>query len=299
MKFPNFQRPRPKFPRFQVWKKVPHHCLFFLKIICTSCTVQWNSTRDYPSFKTIKIWSVEELETLTAGTKPRTPHTIDRLEEKGMEKGSTQWSSLKVWEKVIINLTNTGKNKGNFRETSERQGRVHNYGLFQAHQYHLELNWSKTTFPHAFLSILILWKWYEPLTKDWWQLSTDFHCDLSSGFLLCCCIHFYLKVLHRYWLSQTSNLCLLKHFDISVVLQTFFTQTSPHCPIMCVLKLSLLTIYCQHTYSHILCQLPTLNILLRLSQTSSLCLLKTFGHQFGFADFPYTNINTLFHNVYT
>ena len=111
--------------------------------------------------------------------------------------------------------------------------RVECIGLFQAHQYHLELNWSKTTFPHA-LSILILWKWYEPHTKDWPPLSTDFHCGLSSGFPLCCCNNFYIKVLQRYWFSQTSNLCLLKHFDISVVLQTFFKQTSPHCPIVCV-----------------------------------------------------------------
>ena len=35
------------------------------------------------------------------------------------------------------------------------------------------------------------------------------------------------------------------------------------------------------------------------TQTVTDIKLKTFGHQFGFADFPYTNINTLFHSVYT
>ena len=222
MKFPNSQRPWPKFSHFQAWTKVPHHCLFVFLVCflrpyepCVQAAQYSGTPPDYPSFKNhqdLKCWGAWDT---TSGTKPRTPHTTDHLEEKGMEKGSTQWSSLKGWE-VIINSTNIGKKTKAILGKVLRD-RVEYIGLFQAHQYHLELNWSKTTFPHA-LSILILWKRYEPHTKDWPPLSADFHCGLSSGFLLCCCNHFYIKVLHRYWLSQTSNLCLLKHFDISVVL---------------------------------------------------------------------------------
>ena len=34
--------------------------------------------------------------------------TIDHLEERGMERGSTQWSSWKVWERAIVNQMNIG-----------------------------------------------------------------------------------------------------------------------------------------------------------------------------------------------
>ena len=33
--------------------------------------------------------------------------------------------------------------RGNLGETSERRGGAHNYGLFRAHRYHLELNWTR------------------------------------------------------------------------------------------------------------------------------------------------------------
>ena len=48
-----------------------------------------------------KIWSVEPLETLPA-VQSQGHHTIDRLEERGVERGSARrWSSLKGREKVI------------------------------------------------------------------------------------------------------------------------------------------------------------------------------------------------------
>ena len=35
-------------------------------------------------------------------------HTIDRLEERGVERGSARRSSLKGWERAIVNQTNIG-----------------------------------------------------------------------------------------------------------------------------------------------------------------------------------------------
>ena len=35
-------------------------------------------------------------------------HTTNHLEERGMERGSTQWSSLKGWERAIVNQMNIG-----------------------------------------------------------------------------------------------------------------------------------------------------------------------------------------------
>ena len=54
-----------------------------------------------------QIWSVEELETLPADTM-RGHHTIDRPEDRGVEKGSARWSSLKGQERATVNQTNTG-----------------------------------------------------------------------------------------------------------------------------------------------------------------------------------------------
>ena len=72
---------------------------------------------------------VEELETLPAGTKPRTilhrshvlrslrhylraqsqgHHSIDRLEERGVERGGARRSSLKGRERAIVSRTNIG-----------------------------------------------------------------------------------------------------------------------------------------------------------------------------------------------
>ena len=53
-----------------------------------------------------KIWSVEKLETLPAGTKPRTWHHWSQ--ERGVERESARRSSMKGRERAIVNKTNTG-----------------------------------------------------------------------------------------------------------------------------------------------------------------------------------------------
>ena len=53
-------------------------------------------------------------------------HTIDRLQERGVERGSVQRSSLRGRERAIINQTNTGTvPKATFWETPERRGGAH------------------------------------------------------------------------------------------------------------------------------------------------------------------------------
>ena len=48
---------------------------------------------------------------------------------------------LKRTKMAIVNETDIGTvSKATVRETSERQGGAHNYGLFPAHRYHLDLN---------------------------------------------------------------------------------------------------------------------------------------------------------------
>ena len=58
-------------------------------------------------------------------------HSIDRLEERDVKRGSARRSSLKGRERAIVNQTNIGTVfKGNIRETSETGWSV--YGLFRA-----------------------------------------------------------------------------------------------------------------------------------------------------------------------
>ena len=53
-------------------------------------------------------------------------HTIDRLEETGMERGSARRSSLKGRESAIVSQMNRwNRFKGDIRETSERWGGAH------------------------------------------------------------------------------------------------------------------------------------------------------------------------------
>ena len=66
-------------------------------------------------------------------------HTIDRLEERGVERGSARRSSLKGRERVIVNQTNIGTVSTATLGKVLRDG-VEAYGLFRAHRYHLELN---------------------------------------------------------------------------------------------------------------------------------------------------------------
>ena len=54
-----------------------------------------------------KTWSVEELETQPVNTVLK-HHTISCLLERGLERGSAQWSSLKGQEWPIVNQMNTG-----------------------------------------------------------------------------------------------------------------------------------------------------------------------------------------------
>ena len=69
-------------------------------------------------------------------------HTTDRLEERGMERGSARRSSFKGRERAIVSQTYRRtlepfqrQRWGNFWETGRNA-----YGLFRAHRYHLELN---------------------------------------------------------------------------------------------------------------------------------------------------------------
>ena len=54
-----------------------------------------------------KIWSADELETLPAGTKPMATHLWSPGGERGANmkcsRWSTQWSSIKAWERAIVN----------------------------------------------------------------------------------------------------------------------------------------------------------------------------------------------------
>ena len=67
--------------------------------------------------------SVEKLQTLPADTKPRTSH-IDRLEERGVGRGSTRRSSLKRTRQDY--RESDGRCKGNSGGTSaKRRGSAH------------------------------------------------------------------------------------------------------------------------------------------------------------------------------
>ena len=67
-----------------------------------------------------KISSVEELETLPAGTKPRTSHHRSP-EERGVERGSDQRSYLRGRERAIVNQTNIATvSKATLGKTHER-----------------------------------------------------------------------------------------------------------------------------------------------------------------------------------
>ena len=61
-------------------------------------------------------------------------HAIDRLEERGVERGSARRSSLKEREGHRQSDEHWNCFKGNVGETSERRGGAHDYGLFRAHR---------------------------------------------------------------------------------------------------------------------------------------------------------------------
>ena len=95
-------------------------------------TKQIDGQATQPSQVAWKISSVEELETLPAGTKSRTSHHQSHEAERGRKRGKEAWwSSLKGWERDIINPMKTGivsiwqRIKGNIGEFSERWGGAH------------------------------------------------------------------------------------------------------------------------------------------------------------------------------
>jgi len=66
-------------------------------------------------------------------------HSIDHLEERGLERGSISRSSLKGWEKAIVSQTNNGTvSKATLWENSERRGGAH-MGFFE--RIDTILNW--------------------------------------------------------------------------------------------------------------------------------------------------------------
>ena len=67
-------------------------------------------------------------------------HTIDRLEERDVGRGSARRSSLTGREGAIVNQTNIGTVSKATLGKLLRDG-WNAYGLFRAHTYHLELNW--------------------------------------------------------------------------------------------------------------------------------------------------------------
>ena len=66
-------------------------------------------------------------------------HTIDHPEERC---GKTWQSSMKGWERAIINQMNAGLFQGQCCRNLWQAGRSM-YVLFHAHIYHLELNWTE------------------------------------------------------------------------------------------------------------------------------------------------------------
>ena len=80
-----------------------------------------------------------------AGTKPRTS-------PRRLPGGEMRWKRKR--QTIFLERTREGHRqsdehwnrfKCNFGETSKRLGGAHNYGLFRAHKYHLELNWTDSS----------------------------------------------------------------------------------------------------------------------------------------------------------
>ena len=66
-------------------------------------------------------------------------HTVDRLEERGVERGSARRSSLKGQKMAIVSQTDTGTvSKAQFGDTFERRGGAH-MDFTGGYRYHLEL----------------------------------------------------------------------------------------------------------------------------------------------------------------
>ena len=117
----------------------------------------------------IKCWGAWNLQAQSSGH-----HTIDHLEERGMERGSARQSSLKGQERAIINQTikssmkpwNHDKHwnhfKGNVGETSDRWGGAHvgfskhidtilNWSELKSDQDHVPASWSPVSWAAVLL----------------------------------------------------------------------------------------------------------------------------------------------------
>ena len=87
---------------------------------------------------------LEELEILPASTKPRASHHRSPGGERSVETGGARRASLKGREGDIVSRTLElfqRRHWGHFWETGWSA-----YGLFWAHIYHLELNWTSRRF---------------------------------------------------------------------------------------------------------------------------------------------------------
>ena len=87
-----------------------------------------------------KYWKA--LETYLRAQSQR-QHTIDRLEERGVERGSARWSSLKGREMAIVSQTNIGTGLKGTLGKLPRNGMERIYGIFRGHRHHPELNWTE------------------------------------------------------------------------------------------------------------------------------------------------------------
>ena len=67
-------------------------------------------------------------------------HTIDRLEERGVEEEALDDLPERTREGHRQSDEHWNHFKGDIGETTDRRGGAHNYRLFRAHKYHLELN---------------------------------------------------------------------------------------------------------------------------------------------------------------
>ena len=90
-------------------------------------------------------------------------HTIDRLEKRGVERGSARRSSLKRQESVIVNQTNVGTVSKAILEKLPRDG-VERIWLFRAHRYHLELSWTEPDKSHTNVTRAMSRTW----SANWW-----------------------------------------------------------------------------------------------------------------------------------
>ena len=80
----------------------------------------------------------DELETLPAGTMPRTSHHRSPGGENGGHRKPSTIFRERMWESKSHEHSDCFK--GNVGETSERPCEAHNYGLSRTCRYHLKLN---------------------------------------------------------------------------------------------------------------------------------------------------------------